>query len=437
MSTSTRGDGRRHRRRRASRRCHKKKRAHAKHDGWFADHVLACCAPSARSGGSAKRPALFDNLPDELVAAILAFVPCIDLCRDGARVCKRWRAIVYDATALGRPLCASAAARRSFFQGSLMAGKCGFGIDDFIRNGLQRTRRNRPTVVLMRALAAYRGHVNCMARLNAHKWYDGACLIPAAAYGHLGVIKYAHENGCPWHHGVCEAAEAYGHVDCLRYAHGAGCHWSGECDEAASGGHTDVLRYAKEKGLGGGELACRYAAAGGHVDTLRYACENGWETCTATPAYAARRGHLDVLKYVHESGAEWKCDTVWGAAEEGHIDCLDYLLKNGCPGFDEQACGGAASAGQMATLRWLRAQGCPWDESACASAAGGGHLGVLGWLRSNGCPWDRETVRGAAFHGHSDCLAYAIDNGCPFEDGDNMHDVVAADITRRLDALFG
>lgn len=363
-------DGKRNQRRRRGRR-HHKKRPVARHDGCLIDRLVACCATTAPPAEPPKQVLGFVNLPDELVAAILAPLPCIDLCRNVARVCRRWRSVIYDAAAIGKSLCTSAAARRAFIQGPLMAERVG-DLGRLLEESLQETRRGKPCVALARMLAANSGHVDCMARLSAQPWYDGACLVPAAARGHLDILKYTHANGCPWHYGVCTAAETFGRIDCLRYAHGAGCYWSGQCDEAAENGHTDVLRYAKEKGLGDdGELACRLAAVGGHVDTLRYACENGWPTCPATPSYAAEHGHLNVLKYVHESGGEWDACTTWSAASAGHIDCLDYLLKNGCPGFDE-ACACAASEGQLEALQWLRAQGCPWSEDTSISVCSTG-----------------------------------------------------------------
>ncbi|AGO82605.1 Ankyrin repeat domain containing protein [Pandoravirus dulcis] len=419
-------DGKQNQRRRRGRR-HHKKRPVAKHDGCLVDRLVVCCAASAPPRGSPKQGIGFDDLPGELVAAILAPLPCIDLCRNVARVCRRWRSVIYDAAAIGKPLCTSAAAREAFLQGPLMAEQVGY-LGRLLEESLRETRRRKPRAVLVRMLAANSGHVDCMARLTAHPWYDGACLVPAAARGHLDILVYAHENGCPWHYGVCTAAETYGRIDCLRYAHGAGCYWRGECDEAAENGHTDVLRYAKENGLGDdGELACRLAAAGGHVDTLRYACENGWPTCAITSWNAAEHGHLNVLKYVHESGGEWDTWTTWSALSGGYIDCLEYLLKNGCPGFDD-ACTWAAEKGQLRALQWLRAQGCPWSEETAAAAARGGHLDVLDWLCRHGCPWDRQTVKGAARYGRSDCLAYAIKGGCPFDDGDDLlNDATAGD----------
>ncbi|QBZ80799.1 ankyrin repeat domain containing protein [Pandoravirus celtis] len=408
-----------------SRSRHKRRAAITKHDGCLIDRLVPCCAAKTTTPiKSSRAPTGFDDLPDELVAAVLTHIPCLDLCRSVARVCKRWRAIVYDAAALGKSLCASAAARHAFLQGPLLAKKVGGFRGTLLKASLHSARRSRsrrrPSVVLARMLAADGGHVDCMARLNAHPWYDGACLVPAAVHGHLGILGYAHENGCPWHYGVCVAAEAYGRIDCLRYAHGTGCSWTGDCDEAAANGHTDVLRYAKEKDLGGGKFACRIAAACGHLDTLRYACENGWPTCSSTPSCAARNGHLDVLKYVHESGGEWESDTTQYAISGGHIDCLDYLLDKGCPGFDS-ACTWAAREGHLQTLQWLRARDCPWDADTCAAAARGGHLHVLDWLHRHGCQWDAETPKDAAFGGHLNCLAYAVKRGCPF-DGDDLLD---------------
>tara|TARA_Y100000746_G_scaffold119062_1_gene101837 strand:- start:580 stop:756 length:177 start_codon:yes stop_codon:yes gene_type:complete len=35
--------------------------------------------------------------------------------------------------------------------------------------------------------------------------------------GHLPVLKYLHENGCPWDQGTCYYAAQRKHWDCLQY----------------------------------------------------------------------------------------------------------------------------------------------------------------------------------------------------------------------------
>ena len=41
--------------------------------------------------------------------------------------------------------------------------------------------------------------------------------------GFLNLMKYAHENGCPWNATTCSFAAQNGHLDCLKYAHENGC----------------------------------------------------------------------------------------------------------------------------------------------------------------------------------------------------------------------
>ena len=100
-----------------------------------------------------------------------------------------------------------------------------------------------------------------------------------ALNGNLDLLKYLHENGCPWDQSTCTCASLVGHLECLQYAHENECPW----DE---------------------------------------------DTCK----YAAEKGHLECLKYLHENGCPWDEDTCSEAAKNGHIECLKYAHENGCPG---------------------------------------------------------------------------------------------------------
>jgi hypothetical protein len=48
----------------------------------------------------------------------------------------------------------------------------------------------------------------------------------AAKNGNFELLKYAHENGCPWNEDICTYAAKSGHLDCLQYAHENGCPWN-------------------------------------------------------------------------------------------------------------------------------------------------------------------------------------------------------------------
>jgi len=45
--------------------------------------------------------------------------------------------------------------------------------------------------------------------------------------------------------------------------------------EAAKGGHLEVLKWARENGCPWDEWTCAYAAEGGHLEVLKWARENG------------------------------------------------------------------------------------------------------------------------------------------------------------------
>ncbi|KAF8062643.1 histone deacetylase-like amidohydrolase [Scenedesmus sp. PABB004] len=97
----------------------------------------------------------------------------------------------------------------------------------------------------------------------------------------------------------------------------------------------------------------------------------------------------------------------WGATRAGQLAAM-YRAR-----IAMQALGGvcatAAHGGQLAVLRWARAQDepAPWDLWACFRAAERGQLEALRWLRANGCPWERgECERVAAECGHTAVAAW-------------------------------
>jgi len=55
---------------------------------------------------------------------------------------------------------------------------------------------------------------------------NGKCCQYASKYGHLEVLKYLHENGCPWNENCCEFASERGHLECLKYLHESECPWN-------------------------------------------------------------------------------------------------------------------------------------------------------------------------------------------------------------------
>jgi hypothetical protein len=58
--------------------------------------------------------------------------------------------------------------------------------------------------------------------------------------GHLEVLKWARENGCPWDENTCAWAAERDHLEVLKWAHENGCPWDERtCAYAAWKGYVE------------------------------------------------------------------------------------------------------------------------------------------------------------------------------------------------------
>ena len=159
---------------------------------------------------------------------------------------------------------------------------------------------------------------------------------------------------------------------------------------AALGGHLDVLRYLHEHGCPWDKLTCQYAAQGGHLEVLRYAHEHGCPLDVHACNLAAQHSNLDVLKYLmEEAGCPYQQGYICTpAALGGDLEVLIYLRQGWGEAWDEVTCAAAAHGGHLRLLRYLRKEGCPWDGLTCFHAAANGRLDVLNCTRAKtGAHW--------------------------------------------------
>jgi hypothetical protein len=76
-------------------------------------------------------------------------------------------------------------------------------------------------------LAAFIGPLAMLQLLHSHdiEWYEDAIVENAAEGGHLDIIEWAHENGCPLTKSACQYAAGFGHLDTLKGLRAMGCPW--------------------------------------------------------------------------------------------------------------------------------------------------------------------------------------------------------------------
>jgi len=124
----------------------------------------------------------------------------------------------------------------------------------------------------------------------------------------------------------------FGHLDLLQWARESGCPMWGEklCEEAALAGRWEFLKWAKTNGCKWDERTCANAACGGHLEMLKWlrASECPWDEKTCS--FAASRGHLTLLKWARANGCPWDGMTCYWAAHKGHLEVLKWAVQNEC-----------------------------------------------------------------------------------------------------------
>nr|UDO48082.1 ankyrin repeat [Pandoravirus massiliensis] len=281
--------------------------------------------------------AAMDDLPDEILALFMRFLPCVVVRCRASQVCVRWRAIALDKRAVGRRSCAIADGRGG------RLSQCDH--------------------------AARAGHVDCLvhARGAGARWGESTCEAAAAA-GHLHVLVYAHEAGCPWDRHACSAAAGAGALDCLRYLHENGCPWSEDtCIEAARFGRLDCLAYACAHRCPttafAGTIALRY----GHLNCVAFAHERGWLDERAC-AHATYADSVACLAWVHEHGFPLDSAACLDAAYAVSIDCMAYIVDHG-GALHKDALRAAIRQNSLEMVHYMVDRRFPRDDNACMEEA--------------------------------------------------------------------
>ena len=92
----------------------------------------------------------------------------------------------------------------------------------------------------------------------------------AARGGHLEVLQWARQHGCPWNEGTSQAAAMGGHLAVLQWAREHDCPWDpGTCYHAALGGHLSLLQWARAHGCPWIKRDCDDASRN-HPETLAW-----------------------------------------------------------------------------------------------------------------------------------------------------------------------
>jgi hypothetical protein len=152
--------------------------------------------------------------------------------------------------------------------------------------------------------------------------------------------------------------------------------WLSECC------YLDIIKYAHENGCPWSIFTTCIPAMDGRMDIIKYVHENGCPWNESTMEYAAVNGYLDIIKYAHENGCPWNESTMEYAAVNGYLDIIKYAHKHGCP-WGKYAMGCAASNGQIRIIKYMYENGCPWDKHTARRAAINGYVHIIKYIHEH------------------------------------------------------
>lgn len=192
-------------------------------------------------------------------------------------------------------------------------------------------------------------------------------ICDVAADGHLAILKwYATETQCTPSAKTVARAAANGHLHIIEYLRQVGCPWDEDMvSAAAAAGHLNVFAYAVENGCNYTPYSFIVAAVNGRVNILQYAYDNNINTNCSKKI-------LDWFHNVHEcscrhfrdaSNIRYVCRK---AADAGNIDTIAWMLRLGYVGIGLTIRDGIINNHRLNVLEWLICKGLPLTSSLYA-----------------------------------------------------------------------
>jgi hypothetical protein len=106
---------------------------------------------------------------------------------------------------------------------------------------------------------------------------------------------------CPWGRLTLQGAAARGHLHVLQWAWEHGCP-SDRLTSSSSSSSASTSFYTPSPSSTSSPQVCSWAAVGGHLHVLQWAREHGFPWNTATCRGAAMNGHMGVLRWSGGAG---------------------------------------------------------------------------------------------------------------------------------------
>ncbi|AJF97440.1 ankyrin repeat protein [Pandoravirus inopinatum] len=380
----------------------------------------------------------FGVLPEELVARILAAVPCLPRIRKCTLVCSMWHRLIHDKAAMGGELC--------------LANRCTlYGIASTCQE-LGAPREHRVTLTDQAAVA---GHVACLEYAQARKFEPMRVAFLLSVFkGRTEALDWLATYGRPDEYAddlrstalsdmairsgsvecldrvlslgavlsqttACATAAAAGHLPMLVHLRAKGCAWTDEvCRKAAKRGSIECLMYAHQSGLSLDLCDVHHAIMWHRNDIVMYLWANGHTPTAKCMDVAARFNNIECFAYAHAAGIPFDAldwESLVSSSYSYHLDILRYACAHGWTPT-ARCLVKAARAGQRKMVRCLVDHGgCRPNADALVAAVKSRSTGTVGYLLDSGCPGRERACEVAILCDNAEMLRCVHERGCPWD----------------------
>lgn len=176
-----------------------------------------------------------------------------------------------------------------------------------------------------------------MSMKPTYEW-NAKAFTSGIRYDRLEILKWLHEQKCPWDEKICDKAAKKGQLHILKWAvddqkYECPKSW---CRLAAEKGNADIIQWVHDKGhldtVYLRQELCGWIATSGNLELLKWAAANGYPVASLVCLRATKAGHLHVLKWAIENGYQFNPmihpRLQFFATQHGHIDVLQWLNDN-------------------------------------------------------------------------------------------------------------
>ncbi len=201
-------------------------------------------------------------------------------------------------------------------------------IKDYFLTSVELLRWSEMTIndCTMRS-AAKNGHLAALQYMcRRHPCAFSSSLSNAAAMGgHLHILQWLSKIDYGWHEFICASAAYGGQLSLLQSLRLWGYRWAHTSGCAAEGGHLDVLQWAVDNGCPLDCDVCTRAAKGGHIKILEWLKSRGCVLNEYASEEAVKAGHLEVLKWLKANNIPFTYNLKHLAQCRGYKSIVEWI----------------------------------------------------------------------------------------------------------------